>query len=333
MRATIHTFVNALTTPERSFATLHEIGVKRNPHDWRPAIHRISCYAEAEIYRNRQESSLLFMPLTEELREAAFLQHELPFVAPMRVLRDELCWQDDMGQPCRCDLLLQELPGRPFEVGIELIDTDTLFEAINRLEEDFRQANFAHNNLTKSQLRIVDDRLMVLRPFHATYTKGLSECDRRFFRELRLEVDRYCEQQQDILSDCEADYYTPALLPGIRWRVGNEFEGFHCVEQEEGFCYMDASNQIVIPGRFIYAGDFHENRAVVETATGVGVIDRTGAYIIPPHFETIDYLTGRSIFRALSNGVWRTFDYRGRPVNDHEEINIDTINETILWKR
>ena len=333
MRATIHTFAKALASPERSFATLQGIDVKRSANGL-PAIHRTSHYAEAEIYLNGV-GYLLFMPLTEEAKEwksIPFLQDELPFIAPVQLLRKELCWRDDTGQIWQEDLLLEKLPGRPFDVGIELLDTDTLLGAIRRLEEDFRRAQFAHNNLKKEQLRLQGERLIVLRPFDATHTAKLSEADSNFLQELRREVTCYCEQQQDILSDCEADYYTPSRLPGHHW-VGNEFEGLYCVEDDAGFGYVDTMNRVIIPPQYIQAGDFHENRAVVETATGVGVIDRTGAYIIPPHFETIDYLIGRSLFRALSDGVWRTFDYRGRPVNDHEEINIDTINEEILWKR
>ena len=62
----------------------------------------------------------------------------------------------------------------------------------------------------------------------------------------------------------------------------------------------------------LWAGDFHEGRAEVETPTGMGLIDRRGDYVIPPRYEIVEYDPATSVSRVRQNGRWALFDYLGR---------------------
>lgn len=75
----------------------------------------------------------------------------------------------------------------------------------------------------------------------------------------------------------------------------------------------------MIPATFRWAGDFHEGRAEVETETGMGLIDRQGRWILPPHYEIVDYDPVESIVRVRQEGRWAEFDYLGRQQTRFEE--------------
>ena len=73
----------------------------------------------------------------------------------------------------------------------------------------------------------------------------------------------------------------------------------------------------MIPSQFLWAGDFHEGRAEVQTADGrMGLIDKTGRYVLEPHYEIVEYddRTGRLLARF--DGRWAAFDYEGRQLTE-----------------
>ena len=72
---------------------------------------------------------------------------------------------------------------------------------------------------------------------------------------------------------------------------------------------------MVIEGIYAAATDFTEGRAIVTLKGGKkGVINRAGAYVIPPHYDDIDFdiQTGES--EASLDGVVTIFDYYGNEV-------------------
>lgn len=322
--ATLHTFSQALITPNESLATLRGVEVVCT-REGLPALHRTTGYAECEI-RLLGERYLLLMPLSlsvrsrMERRVQQLLQLGSDLIAPIRLLTSELQWIDGQGIKRQCDLLLQALPGHPYEVGCELLGSERMIEAIDRLETDLREAGLGHNNLKHENLRVEGDRLVMVRPFDLT-TQGATEADQKALEMLRREaMERNCAE------DASMDYVTPPLCSKYLFR-GNEFEGLYCVEDEAGnYGYVDALEREVIALQFLWADDFHENRAVVETLDGMGVIDRTGSYLIEPRYEQIEYLYEESLFRAYGEGRWLTFDYLGR-----ELYPTDTLLETINY--
>lgn len=69
---------------------------------------------------------------------------------------------------------------------------------------------------------------------------------------------------------------------------------------------------MVIPSHFLWANDFHEGRAEVQTAEGMGLIDKQGGYVIAPRYEIVEYDPATSISLVRLDGLWARFDYLGR---------------------
>ena len=88
-----------------------------------------------------------------------------------------------------------------------------------------------------------------------------------------------------------------------------------CVEDESGFGFVDLDNRPVIPSVYLWAGDFHEGRAEVQTAEGMGLIDRDGNHVLPPEYEIVEYDPATSTIRARRDGLWARFDYSGKQVS------------------
>ena len=60
--------------------------------------------------------------------------------------------------------------------------------------------------------------------------------------------------------------------------------------------------------------DFREGRAEVQTAQGMGLIDKRGRYVIEPRYEIVDYNPYTGCSRIRSEGLWALADYNGRIV-------------------
>ena len=88
------------------------------------------------------------------------------------------------------------------------------------------------------------------------------------------------------------------------------------MEDDNGFGFVDTDNNPVIPAQFVWAGDFREGRAEVQTQTGMGLIDRRGCYVIPPEYEIVDYDPAASVVHVRNNGHWALFDYLGRRLTE-----------------
>lgn len=321
MTAPIHTFAQALQIPHEAFNRLREAEVVCDPSGV-PLLHRTTSYVEAEI-RWQGAAYLLMMPLSLHVQQRMERRlHRLMHLADnclasLELLDGELKWYDGQGNEQHADLLLHTLSGVSFDEGCALLGTTRAIEALDRLENALHSLGLCHNNLRRSNLRFVGDRLVALRPFAATFD-GSFATDQKALEMLRREL-REAADCPPCLEDCSVDYTTPQLLSGHRF-VGNEFEGLYCVEDEQGYGYVDHENRFVIAPRFLWADDFHENRAVVETFDGMGVIDRTGSYILPPRFEMIEYLYEQSLFKTYAAGQWLYFDYCGSPIEDRDQI-------------
>ena len=90
-----------------------------------------------------------------------------------------------------------------------------------------------------------------------------------------------------------------------------------CVEDAEGYGYVDTQNRYLIAPQYRWSNDFHEGRAEVQTADGrMGLIDKTGRYVLEPHYEIVEYddRTGRLLARL--DGRWAAFDYEGRQLTE-----------------
>ena len=320
MLPTIRCFMQALQAPDLFFATLTDAQVLCGP-DGLPQLHRTTHFAEAEIVW-REAHWLLSLPL----HPAALLRSERltlrmrhldsPALPEYRILPQEL--RHAAGG---WDLVLERMPaGTPFAEALQQVGGSELLAAIDALEAELRRVGWCHRNLKPGNLRWNAGRLYPLRCHDATIDAAaahpaVAEEERAAFEALRGLVRERTACTE--LHDAAVCYTAVPRLAGHGW-VGNPFEGLVCVEDEAGFGYVDLQNRPVIPAQFVWAGDFHEGRAEVQTAEGMGLIDRTGAWVLPPVYEIVEYDPATSRIRCRRDGLWASFDYTGRQLTEFE---------------
>ena len=80
--------------------------------------------------------------------------------------------------------------------------------------------------------------------------------------------------------------------------------------------YIDKSGNPAFEGRYLEASDFEEDRAVVETETGYGLIDETGNFIIDPVFDDINWDSYNNIAIVTRDGKSGIYDRTGNKITD-----------------
>ena len=315
MIVTLQHFSRALLTPDLSLATLSDARAVTEPNGI-PRLVRTTRFAEAEV-EWRGERWLVAMPLNPsampriERTVSALRKLNTGYLAECRILPGEMRWHDATGAERHTDLVLQHLPaGREFAEALLAEDKATLLAALDTLETALRELNFSHNNLRAGNLRWSGGRFVPLRYHDAHF--GPSG-DGAAFESLREQVRRTADPM--CVGDTEAVYTPHRRLTGHRW-TSHVFEGLVCVEDDEGFGFVDTENNPVIRPQYTWAGDFREGRAEVETPSGMGLIDRQGRYVIPPEYEIVDYAPAESVVRVRKDGRWAEFDYLGRRLTE-----------------
>ena len=319
MYATIRHFMQALLTPDLSFRTLTDARAALT-EEGLPRLHRTTRFAEAEISWNGARW-LLAMPLhPSAMRRIERLVPQLrrcgsPALVNYRILPQELQTDGLVS-----DLVLQRLPeGRPLGEMTPYASGSALLAALDTLEQELRRAGFVHGNLKPANLIWSEGALYPVRYHDASF--GVNPAgDAAAFEALRRQVREAtgCDE----LHDATVAYAAVPQLEGHLW-TGHPFEGLICVEDETGFGYVDAANRTVIPAQFRWAGDFREGRAEVETFEGkMGLIDRTGRYVLPPVYEIVEYDPATSRILARRDGLWAEFGYTGGQLTEFTKQSI-----------
>lgn len=320
MFPSIHHFLEGLLTPRTS---LHTLGEARFEVDGAgmPRIDRTTLFAEAQCTLDGRRFLLLcpLSPLAHRLAEATAQRlkyHPAEFLLPWRMLRGELAYADATGAARSCDLVAQELPaeGEPLADFVRRADRDRLLAALDTLQKQLAQAGVTHNNLKAANLWATPDyRLLPLRYAYMRFDAG---DDTPQFEELRAFVARNASVAQ-MMCDTSTEYRAPRPDFSNHLWVGHMFEQTICVEDAEGYGYVDTQNRYLIAPQYRWANDFHEGRAEVQTADGrMGLIDKRGRYVLEPRFEIVEYddRTGRLLARL--DGRWAAFDYEGRQLTE-----------------
>lgn len=110
-----------------------------------------------------------------------------------------------------------------------------------------------------------------------------------------------------------------------RARRGGRY-GFFAVEDratdnrfeatDDGFWAQAEGLRVAIPFVYLWADDFREGRAVVETEQGVGVIDKCGCEILPAVFDDVRYDVSAGCFEARLDEQRLLFGYAGEPIDN-----------------
>ncbi len=216
-----------------------------------------------------------------------------------------------------CDLILERIPEAPtleehLEGGCR---SRQLLEMLRELHKEFQRLGFSHNNLKGENLLITPAKqLLAIRPHLATLN-GETIGEREAFRMLRQKI-----QQADATPWIQAvEHHTKIETPaptGARWPAS---EGLFCVREGRKYGYKECSGEWAITPRYYRAENFREGRAEVQSSTGAGLINKSGNYIIPPHYEMIDYNELTGITRARKENIWYRFDYMGNPLEEEHK--------------
>lgn len=308
MIPSITSFVEALRAPHEHFSTLQ--GIEPLMRNGEPVVRRSSLFVEAEVSLNGR-NYLLFAPLAPRVVVAAsrtislLEQISSDYLCDCHVYYAELKLHDDLDREFCCDVILQWLPeGEIFDVRYSAYSTDELCDMLRDLEAEHRRLHFSHNNLLPKNIIIgTDQRLHPIRYHYATIG---SEC-RDDFESLLCEV-KAASVGGLIVEDCVLDYdasdprYDEVLMPheGLMRACHNGLFGFIGYDMEP-----------VIPLEYLWVEDFYENRAVVESEQGMGVIDRSGNIIVPLEYEELRYSYSQGEFIARKALDVKIFDYNG----------------------
>lgn len=226
MTPSLHTFIQALQTPEIAFATLTDArpvteagGIPQlNAHDAlrrsrnrlaRPAVAAFAAALSRGAGRRRADGIAARTPQYGVARR-------IPFSC-----RGELLWVDAEEHPQTCDLVLQHLPaGRSFAEALLTEPAGRLLEGLDALQSALRELGFSHNNLRADNLRWIGSRFIPLRYHDANF--GTPDSDAGAFETLRRQVREAGGPMQ--VSDVAADYIPQRRLTGHRW-TSHVFEG------------------------------------------------------------------------------------------------------------
>lgn len=309
--ATISNLRNALTWSASSFRILKELKWDNYP------IIRSTYFAETRITLG-QATYLLAMPLTavamHRVERFCILKRHLnsEVVPALRIMRDEMLYTNAIGKQCSCDILLEPLPDAlPYEDALanaacDKAEAEALLTAIETLEEELRLVDISLNNLRKENILIDSEGLLrPIRWYHATDRSGN---DTESFDLLRKEIETQCRDME--LQDRATTYSTPLELQG-HISTRSLREGLIAVEDESGWGFVDCNNKSIIEPVFSWVSDFYEGRAEVEIDCQMGLIDKSGDFIIEPRYDILDYDHTSGHSRALRDGRWHIFDYSG----------------------
>mgnify|MGYP002235678668 CR=1 FL=1 len=181
-----------------------------------------------------------------------------------------------------------------------------------------------------------DGRLIPVRYHFARFGEGH---DAEGFERLRQFVREQGGKGQ-MLCDAEPSRYTTLPeFPGHLF-VGEMSDQLVRVEDETGYGFVDTENRPVIAPQFVWAADFREGRAEVQTAQGMGLIDKRGHYVIEPRYEIVDYNPYTGCSRIRSEGLWALADYNGRIVGgftpryieENDTSKLNNLTKNTLWK-
>lgn len=99
--------------------------------------------------------------------------------------------------------------------------------------------------------------------------------------------------------------------------IGPASGGLRCVREGGRWKYVREDGAEAFEGGFLHASDFDRGRAVVETGTGFGLIDRSGAYVMQPVYEDLCWDADDGVVRAMRKGYFALYDRDGNDVTWH----------------
>lgn len=306
----ITAFENAVSSRPVKLRTLREFEVELI------SVSRTAFFAEARIAFGGK-GYLLSAPLTKrawEIAENAVrrVRHcDCSALVELRRLPDELRFEDSAGRTGECDLYLYALPeGETLDCAVTHIETRLLRGALEVLKAEMTAKGVVHSNLKPSNLIYgTDGRLYPIRYSYLRTDASAAEVEVEIG-----DIARYIDSFPEI---------GPAGVSAVEpYENRAGFESFdeispmqymmHRVQRNGLYGFVDENGATIIEPQFEKANNFFENRAVVKTAEGWGVIDRRGGFVIEPVYDSIEYEVDSDTFLVCGGDGCFRCDYLGK---------------------
>ena len=257
-------------------------------------------FAEAQIYLQDCGSALLYMPLKSYNRDIYNYLSSPPtkLLTPYTLLEDELVCYDGLGGVQTYDLILQKIPQGEIMAYSAL--GEQLLPMIDELEREFSRIGFSHNNLTSHNIIVSNLGELVPIRCHFATTDGSHDDFDALRNTIRSNAILAEPDYRYLCEDCE---------------LYDAHQGYIRYMKDGLYGFKDIHCNDIIPAQFKWATDFVENRAIVETQDGYGVINCYGEFIVPPKYEILYYDVERMIFYYYDYDDIYGFDYNGRPIS------------------
>ncbi len=286
-----------------------------------------------------------------ERQSNALKRIDSPRLAAYRFLRDEMRIRTLSGASRLCDVVVEMVPdGTALDAVLErrLTITEARRMAAEWIDtaEELGRIGFSHRALSPSKIIVCSDGGITLRGLHhgrietsADDNCAIADITLRILRNALPAID--APSAQEIAAAAADRDELCRMLRGIaaarkknsarsvlhhtacrRLLSGVDFSNRESVDMpsedriaflENGlYGYLDMYNNVVIAPQFIFADAFREGRAMVETAAGQGLIDKSGRWIIEPRFKEVSWSERYNIAEVHSEDGWALYDSLGK---------------------
>lgn len=257
-------------------------------------------FAEATVHTRDNGKALLFMPLKPiELNQChRLISPPSSMLCPYRVYPQELVSNNETF-----DVILQYIPeGDPMSLSV--IDSNIALKMIDILEQECKQIGFSHNRLSPDNIIVGNNNRLYPIRYHYATMNGCKDD----FNVLRALILNNSQNDQSLLSDIQCNYTNKYC------DIFDRHNGYIRFCDNGLYGYKNYKGEDIIPAQYLWASDFCEHRAIVETSDGFGVINPQNKIIIHPYLESLYYDTYNSLFYFYENDDICAFDYNGTPL-------------------
>lgn len=210
-----------------------------------------------------------------------------------------------------CSIVLEEFPeGTLLSEALYTHSRKSLHQGLQDLKKRMSREGVCHTNLTPENIIVGDDHRW--HPIRWYYAQRGKRKDFKALKHLAALIDELA-----FSSNFEPNYsiLNSPLSPYAIGRNAPICERRRRTIKPQGIGFSDDRGDMVIEGIYAAATDFTEGRAIVTLKGGKkGVINRAGAYVIPPHYDDIDFDIETGESEASLDGVVTIFDYYGNEV-------------------
>lgn len=316
MICTITQFHNCLRNPELLLRTIRDVEYEPETlTSTRYFAECRACIAGSEV--------MMYAPITPQSMKIAkqaieALGRTNEPLGHMEIIRNEIICHGK--HTFYCDLIIERLhSGIRLSEAIHTLSHSCLMRGLNTLRDTLEQYDISHNHLSVDN--IIIDEHYVWHPLRSYYAKVGYGGDSATLEHIASLIDEYAipdlNKSVSALHD-NLSAYTASVGDGIKRYPIHERR--RRITTPRGTGFEDENGRMVIDDIYLRSSDFVEDRATVTTHDNkMGVIDRSGKYIIEPIYDDVAFCVDDGTSCVVLNGRSATFDYFGVQITEWSE--------------